>query len=212
MSQRSMVPVMIMGAFVLAGAIGLYFILGSEDAPAEPEPTPVAVTTAPPPTAPPRPGSQPTVAPSLPGETAAPAEAEFKEYVVGDTRVRDHRKGDRAPIDIPPSVHPPDGRKIHSNLTHEIGTTLKAMVKDCSGTLAPGAKTASSRLEGQVVIAIKAKQVTVTKAIVQLREVGGEPSAVETVKKCIEEKALTITQTAEENDVESYDINLSYAL
>jgi len=207
-----MVPVMIMGAFVLAGAIGLYFILGRDEAPAAPEPTPVVVTTPPAAVTPVTAGSQPTVAPSLPSETPTGSGGQYKEYVVGDTRVRDHRTGDRAPIDIPPSVHPPDGRKIQSNLTHEIGQKLKVMVKDCTQTLAAGAKTNASRLEGQVVIAIKAKQVTVTRATVQLREVTDAEPAIATVKKCIEEKALTITQTAEENDVEAYDINLSYSL
>ena len=61
-------------------------------------------------------------------------------------------------------------------------------------------------------LSIKAKQVTVTRATVQLREVTDAEPAIATVKKCIEEKALTITQTAEENDVEAYDINLSYSL
>ncbi len=207
-----MVPVMIMGAFVLAGAIGLYIILGRDEAPSAPEPTPIAVTEAPPPATAPRPGSQPTVTPSLPSETPRTPGDEVKEYAVGDTRVRDHRSGDRKPIDVPPSVHPPDGRKIQSNLTHEIGQRIKVMVKDCAQTLAAGARSSASRLEGQVVIAIKAKQVTVTKAVVQLREVAGDEPAIETVKKCIEEKALTITQTAEENDVDAYDINLSYSL
>jgi len=206
-----MVPVMIFGGLVLAAGAGLWLMLRGDE-PASPSPAPVTATEpAPIPTPPSRPESAPTVTPSLPGETPrGPAGEPVKEYVVGDRRIRDHRSGEHAPIDIPPAVHPPDSRKITSNLTHEIGLKLKVIVKDCAQALPAGARSGDPRLEGKVVIAIKAKQVTVTSAVVQLRDVAD--ASVEAVKKCIEDKALTVTHVAEENDLESYDINLSYSL
>lgn len=211
MSQRkAMVPVLIMGVLVLAGGVGLWLMLrGGDDAVAQRPREPISATE-PPPTPTEIGTSAPTVAPSLPGETPATPGGEVKEYVVGDRRVRDHRTGDHAPIDIPPSVHPAEGRRLTSNLVHEVGLKLKVVVKECAATLPTTARGKDPHLEGQVVVAIKAKQVTVTKAVVQLRDVND--AAVDAVKKCIEEKALTLTHTAEETDLESYDINLSYAL
>lgn len=206
-----MVPVMIMGTFVLAGGVVLWLMLrGSDDEVAKPTGETVTAPTGSAPPATDRGPAAPSVAPSLPGSTPSAEEGEVKEYVVGDRRVRDHRKGDHAPIDIPPSVHPAEGRRLTSNLVHEVGLKLKVMVKECAQALPAGARGKDPHLEGQVVVAIKAKQVTVTRAVVQLRDV--TDASVETIKKCIEERALTLTHQAEETDLESYDINLSYAL
>jgi hypothetical protein len=210
MSQRSMVPVLIFGGLVLAAGAGLWLMLRSGDDAAA-TPTGEAITATESPSTPTdRSGSAPTVTPTLPGETRTAPASEVKEYVVGDRRVRDHRSGDRAPIDIPPAVHPAESRRIASNLTHEIGQKLKVMVKECSAALPAAARGRSSRLEGKVVISIHAKQVTVKEAVVQLREI--TDASVDTIKKCIEDKALTVTQETDEPDLESYDINLSYAL
>jgi hypothetical protein len=210
MSQRSMVPVMIMGAFVLVGGVVLFVMMRSgEDAVAEPTTPPIAATTPPPPVD--RGASAPTVTPSLPGETRTPEPTDVKEYAVGDIRVRDHRgSGESVPLDLPPSVHPAEGRRLTSDLVHVVGTKLKGIVKQCAATLPAGARGKDPHVEGVVVVGIKAKQVTVNKAVVQLRDVSD--SSVDAVKKCIEEKALTLTHEADETDLESYDINVSYAL
>jgi len=211
MSQRSMVPVLIFGGLVLAAGAGLWLMLRSGDEPSSEGASNAVTEPAATQPTPARPESAPTVTPSLTAEPPrAPAGEAVKEYVVGDRRIRDHRSGERAPIDIPPAVHPPDSRKIKSNLTHDIGQKLKVIVKDCALALPAGAKTGDPRLEGKIVIAIKAKQVTVTNAVVQLRDV--EDASVEAVKKCIEDKSLAVTHVAEEDDLESYDINLSYSL
>jgi len=210
MSQRSMVPVMIMGGFVLAGAVVLWLTLrADDDAVAEPTGETITATPAVPPPID-RGQSAPVVTPSLP--RATPAEPSgVNEYAVGDVRVRDHRgSGDSVPLDIPPSVHPAEGRRLTSNLVHEVGTKLKGIVKECAATLPAGARGKDAHLEGLVVVAIKAKQVTVNKAVVQLRDVAD--TSIDAIKKCIEEKALTLTHQADEIDLESYDINVSYAL
>ena len=206
-----MVPVMIMGAFVLAGAVVLWLTLRSgDDAVAQPTAETVTVTPPVPPEIA-RGQSAPTVTPSLPRGTPAAEPSDVNEYAVGDVRVRDHRgSGSAVPLDIPPSVHPAEGRRLTSNLVHEVGTKLKGIVKECATTLPAGARGKDAHLEGLVVVAIKAKQVTVQKAVVQLRDVAD--TSVDAIKKCIEEKALTLTQQADEIDLESYDINVSYAL
>ena len=210
MAQRTLVPVVIMGTFVLAGAVVLWLMMRSGDeAAATPSGETITATKAPPSATGPR-ESKPTVAPSLPAEAPAGSASEVKEYAVGDRRVRDHRSGQHAPIDIPPAVHPAEAPRIASNLTHAIGTKIKGIVKECAAALPVAGRGTKPRVEGKVVIAIKAKQVTVTEAVVQLRDV--TDASVETIKKCIEEKALTLTQQADEIDLESYDINLAYTL
>lgn len=210
-SSRRPIALAIVAAVVLAGVVALWLGM-KKDGTAGATPTAgsgelVAVSETPTPTVRAEPGT--TVTPSLPGETPAASDG-TREYMVGDLKVRDHRKGNKPPIDIPPAIHPPDGRKIQSNLTSEIGQKFKVVVKDCAASLPPEARGSSPRLEGLIVIAIKAKQVTITKATVQLRDVVG--ASVDPIKQCIEQKALAVTHTAEEPDLESYDINLSYSL
>jgi hypothetical protein len=159
--------------------------------------------------------SAPTVSPTLPG-TAAPAlpegDAEHpRDYVVGDTRIRDHRSGTNAPIDVPPNVHPAEGRQIPSLLTHEIAQKLKAVMKQCTADLPAEARGAKPRLEGQIKIAIKDQKATVTKAFMQLRDMTGD--AVETTKQCIEQKAVGIENPAtDQADLEDYDIHITFAI
>ncbi len=204
-----MVPVVIFGVFVLAGAVGVWLMMRTGDSVAEPSTEPSRATEQPPPPSQ-RGEAAPTVTPSLPGETRRSEGSAVKEYAVGDTLVRDHRSGDHAPIDIPPSVHPAEARRLTSNLVSEVGQKLKVIVKDCATGLPAGARGKDPRLEGQVVIAIKSKRVTVTGAAVELRDV--TDASVASIKRCIEEKALTVTHDADETDLASYDISLAYAL
>jgi hypothetical protein len=214
-SSRRAVVLAIVAVVVLAGVIGVWLATKKEGATAGTAsssspgtPSVVADSETPTPTV--RGDSTTTVTPSLPGDSPPPASGEVREYMVGDRRVRDHRKGDKPPIDIPPAIHPPDGRKIQSNLTSEIGQKLKVVVRECAATMPQEARGTSPRLEGLVVIAIKAKLVTITKATVQLRDVVG--ASVDPIKQCIEQKSLAVTHATDEPDLDSYDINVSYSL
>lgn len=152
-----------------------------------------------------------TVEPALPrpddGSAAAPA---YREYAVGDRLVRDHRKGDKPPVDIPPSVHRPEGRRLAPSVTHAVGQQLKVVVTECAASLPAEARGAKPRLEGQVVIAIKDKQLTVKSSVVQVRDVAADAGAA--IKQCIEQKATSVAHAADEADLESYDMNVSYGL
>jgi hypothetical protein len=154
-----------------------------------------------------------TEAPRLPqtGASSGSALAEdVREYAIGDRRVRDHRKGTKAPIELPPAIHPPDSRKVDPMLTRALGEQFKVVMKECTSSLPVEARGATPRLEALIVIAIKNKQATVTKSFSQLRDVVG--ASVEPVKQCIEQKSLGLAAATEEADLDSYDINLSYAL
>jgi hypothetical protein len=202
---------LIVAAVVLAAGVALVFLLGTGDEKA-------SGSTASSPSA----GSAvvvhtgtPTPTPSLGGGSAptfATGDGEHpKDYVVGDIRVRDHRAGNNAPLDIPPNPHPAEGRAIQSGLTHEVAQKVKAVMMQCVADLPKDARGAKPRLEGQIKIAIKDKKVTITSALMQLRDIEGTPA--DTLKQCVESKSVGIENPAgEEADLEDYGINLTFAI
>lgn len=153
-----------------------------------------------------------TETPRLPqaGSDSGSAAADFREYAVGDRRVRDHRKGDKPPIELPPAIHPPDSRKVDPALTRALGEKFKVVMKECTVDLPVEARGASPRLDALIVVSIKNKQATVTKSFSQLRDVVG--ASLEPIKQCVEQKSIGLVTATEEADLDSYDINLSYAL
>jgi hypothetical protein len=212
----SRTPLVLGAIVVLAAAVALVVLLGSGgDEATETS----AATQTPRPSAPPpvddrhaavtvtdRPRLPPGAAPELPAAGEHP-----REYAVGDVRVRDHRAGDHAPMDIPPNIHPADARRIPPTLTQSISRKVKEQVEACVKDLPVDAKGEKPRMEGQILIAIKDKQLTVTSATAQLRNVSGP--LVDATKACIEQQAVGLTTAAvDEADLESYSINLSYAL
>jgi hypothetical protein len=160
-------------------------------------------------------GGQPTVTGGTTGDRPAlpapPPGQNPRDYVVGDVRVRDHRSGDNKPLDVPPTAHPAEGRLLPSTLTHEVSQKLKAVMRECVASLPKDARGDKPRLEGQVVLAIKDKKLTVTKSLMQLRDVSGE--SVEPTKQCIEAKALGVENpAADQADLDNYAFNISFAI
>jgi hypothetical protein len=130
------------------------------------------------------------------------------DYMVGGVRIRDHRSGDHAPVDIPPAIHPPQGRKIPSQLTSDIAQKLRAVTTACTASMPVEGRGAQARLDGEIKIAIKNHQAEVTSATFQLRDVAG--GADSPVKQCMEQKSVGVTTPAgDEPDVEGYSISLS---
>jgi hypothetical protein len=199
------------GLAVIVLAVGLWLILHKgDDASAQTqsiEPQGSAVVVHSP--------SAPSVTPGAAGDhvplpQVAPGENP-RDYVVGDIRVRDHRAGDHKPLDIPPNVHPMEGPAIPSTLTHEIAQKVKTVVMDCTASVPKTARGEKPRVEGQILIAIKDHKVRITKSTMQLRDVNGD--AVEPTKQCIESKSIGIENSApEQSDIDSYSINVSYAI
>lgn len=201
-------------ALVLAAVIGLYVVLHGEDgagAPHDPAGPKIAEAA--------RgdhgkPGV--TVTPIAPREDSRPAAsdgpgARVSEYTIGGVRVRDHRSGDHAPLDIPPAIHPPEGRKIPSQLTSDISQRLRTVLAECAAGVLPEARGAASRVEGEIQIAITDHHATITSATYQARDVDGEAQA--SIKRCMEQKSVGVaTPSGDEPDVEGYAIALSLRL
>jgi len=193
-------------AVVLAAVIGLYVALGKSDDAAgnrPPDDPKITETEHHRDVGGPRPGDH--ARPFLP----AGAGSAVREYASGDVRVRDHRSGDHAAVDVPPAIHPPEGRKIPSQLTSDLAQHLRGVMAECAASVPPDALGASPRLEGEVLMSIKNHQATVTGATFQLRDVAA--ASQDPVKQCMAQKAVGVaTPSGDEADVEGYAINLSF--
>ena len=126
--------------------------------------------------------------------------------------MRDHRAGDHAPLDIPPNVHPANGRAIASTVTTSISQKVFDVLKACASDLPADARGDKPRLEGQIEISIKSGKTTINKATMQPRNVAEGP-ALTALKSCMEQKSIGIQDNApDEDDLDAYTINLSYAI
>lgn len=142
---------------------------------------------------------------------SAPPRAPVTDYMVGGVRIRDHRSGDRTPSAVPPTIHPPEGRKIPSQLTSDVAQKVRAVMTECAASLPAHARGAEPRLEGTIAIAIKDHLATVTRAVVQLRDVSAD--AASAVERCIEQRSPGVaTSAGDEADLEAYSIALAFRL
>lgn len=147
----------------------------------------------------------------MPGGDPASAGSGSDGYDVGGVTVRDHRTGDHAQVDVPPSMNAPGGRKIPSKLTFDVSQQLRPLVADCGAkTIPKEARGAKPRLEGTIQIEIKGGRAVVTHAAFQMRDVTGD---FEGVKTCVEQKSVGVSAAAaDEADLASYSITMSLQL
>ncbi|MDQ3365873.1 MAG: hypothetical protein M3680_10640 [Myxococcota bacterium] len=213
MSRKGLLAV---GGVAVIGALVALWVLVLRDQPEDHAAGDIA-TTAPGGSAVRDPGVTPERGPSLPvvtqvdRNTNSPSALPPDEYVIDGKRVRDHRNPeDRKPIDVPPNVHPPDSRKVTPALTGAFTDQVLAIMRECGKAVPREALGTKPRMEGQIVIAIKDHQATVTSSTIQLRDVTG--AAVDPVRQCIEQKSVGLGAAApDERDLESYSINLTFA-
>jgi hypothetical protein len=201
----------IAGGIVLAAAIALYVLLRTgDDAAVErashgPKITEAELG---------KPGSR--LRPISPSEPALPTVGSgtgsgSRDYMIGGVHVRDHRSGEHAELDIPPAIHPPQGRRIPSQLTYDLTQRLRGVVNECAANVPRDGRGANPRIEGEILIAIKNQQATVTGGTFQLRDADAASAAP--VKACVEQKAIGVaTPSGDEPELENYAITLSLRL
>jgi hypothetical protein len=131
---------------------------------------------------------------AAPGRTAGPSSP------------RDHRTADPAAVD-PPPPDPPAGRRINIQVTSDLSQVLRSALQECAANLAPGAAGDLSRVDGQVVIAIKDHQAGVTSASFQLHDFAEAAQA--DIQQCLAQRAVGVTAPADEPDIDSYPITVS---
>lgn len=161
----------------------------------------------------PSPSSAPRLPSSDPASRDTPSEGSATEYMVGDVRIRDHRSGSNAKIDIPPNIHRPNTRELPSTLTHAISQQLRGVVAACAkDNLPTEARGAHPRLEGTLVVGIKDHVLTVNAATVQLRDATGADAAAAT-KQCVEQKSVGLATAApDQDDLDNYSIGVTFAV
>lgn len=211
-SPNGLVLVIIVGLVVVgAGAAGWFLFNKSEPAVAAPEapaekPAPIPSTST---TAPKLDPEAKVTATEDPAPEQPPEQRTTREYYVDGKLIRDHRKGDPPPIDLPPAIHPPDGRKMKPESTSMVTKAVRLVMRECVASIPPEERTGDKpKMEAVVVVAVKDKTAAVTKATVQLRDVRG--SASDAAKSCIENKVLSVAEGVDEADIESYDITTSF--
>jgi len=155
------------------------------------------------------PGAQPSL-PAGSGSSGLELPDKVKEYAANGAIIRDHRTGAHGPIDLDPNAAPPNTIKLQPTLTKAIADRIRDVMHECVATLPANVRGERPRLEGTVNIAIKDKMVSVNKAQLAVKDVTGD--AAETTRSCIEQKSLAVTQAADEQDLPSYDINVSFTL
>jgi hypothetical protein len=196
------------GGLVLAGVIVLYVLLRASDDPAAGR-----ASNAPRITEADHGKPGPTVRPVAPSDPAVPvgSGSGSRDYVIGGVRVRDHRSGEHPMLDIPPAVHPPQGRRIPSQLTYALTQKLRGVVNECAASVPQDGRGAKPRIDGEIIIAIKGQQATVTSGTFQLRDADSASEAP--VKACMEQKAVGVaTPSGDEPELENYAITLSVRL
>ncbi|MFN0249017.1 MAG: hypothetical protein ACKV2T_19180 [Kofleriaceae bacterium] len=201
--------VIIAGLVVVgAGAAGWFLFNKSEpEVVAEPAPAPAPTAEkAPPPAMPSNKPPQnevtvtPTTEPAPAGDKKPP-----REYYVDGKLIRDHRSGDKPPIDLPPVVRPPDARAMKAQSTSVLTKAMRIVLRDCVRAIPPEERTGEKpRVEAVVAVSVKDRAAKVTKSTVQLRDVRG--SAADAAKSCIENNILSVQEGVDEADIESYDI------
>lgn len=128
-----------------------------------------------------------------------------KETIIDGNRHRDYRPEGSRPIDIPPAIHPPDARKMQPTSTAAISKGVRAALRECTQSIPATERSGRPKMDSLVVVAVKDKVATVTKTVVQLRDVSG-PGA-DAAKACIEQKLVGQATPVDEEDLASYDIS-----
>ena len=211
--SRNVIVIGGLSLVVLGALVGLWLLLMKNDgASARTSARPPVVDRAPDDAAAPQGGTTTTPGIAAPTPVPAPGSGDNpREYQVGGTTVRDHRGGDRKPLDIPPNVHEPGGHAIQSTTTNAVSMKVQAVMKQCAASIPKESRGDKPRVEGQLTVAIKDKQVKVTGATVQPRNFADE--AAGQLKQCMEQKSIGLADSVSgEADVADYTINISFAV
>jgi len=194
-------------ALVIAG-----WLLFRKEKPTEPTAGSAAPIASTDPGGPSAPSAPPHLPPTVTDTTKPiPESGSANEYTIGDVRIRDHRSGSNAPIDIPPNIHRPNTRQLPSTLTAQVAQQIRGVLADCGKDLPKEARGDHPRLEGTINVAIKEHKLTVTTATYQLRDVNGDAAA--TMKSCVEQKSVGLeTAASDQEDIDNYSIGITFAV
>jgi hypothetical protein len=203
---------MLGAAIVLAAVVGLFVLLSPGDD-ASANRTPETARSAEPAAPAVKRRSTEAVTPSGPPDhpDTTANEPGTREQTFGNVVVRDHRTGAHDAIDVPPVIHAPQSRKIASQLSYDVSQPVRAAVLECAASVPREARGPKPRFEGQITIAIKNRQATITDAVLKLRDVTSV--ALEPLNRCVEQKSVGASvPSGDEPELEGYSITMSLRL
>lgn len=154
-------------------------------------------------------------APALPAasDDSRPEDAgtAVKDYMVGDVRVRDHRSGDHPPLDLPPNVHRPGGRRLPSTLTSDISQQMRKVIWQCAKDVPKQARGAKPQFEAQLTVAITGHTLSIADVAAQVRDVEGP--AADALRDCVSRNAAGLTASAaDQDDIAGYGLRLAFMI
>jgi len=154
--------------------------------------------------------------PTLPADpgsaVAATGSSSVREYMVGDTKIRDHRSGSNVPRDIPVNPHPANARELPAELTHDISQQVKRAIYECAAQVAKEVKGDKPKVVGQLVVAVKDHKLSITNMALETRDINDDAAAA-TLKQCSQDKSANFTSVAkDQDDVTDYAIQLNFAI
>ena len=186
-------------AVVAIAVIGLVIQMRSDDAPAVAK-APAAAD----------PGAPPRRMPAPPPRPESGSSDTSAQTVVHDHRSPDPAAGEPPPPSEPPAPRPPPqpGREAATQITQVLSQRLPAALQECAANLQPGQHGARSRIQGEIGIAIKDHQATITSATFQLRDVND--AVQDEIKRCLVQHAVGVTAPAgDEADIDNRAISVS---
>jgi len=135
----------------------------------------------------------------------------------GQPVVHDHRSPVPAaseppppPPSEPPATIPPPSpdRAAATQITQVLSRRLPPALQECAANLQPSQHGARSRIQGEIQIAIKDHQATITSATFQLRDVND--AVQDEIKRCLVQHAVGVTAPAgDEADIDNRAISVS---
>ena len=125
------------------------------------------------------------------------------------TVVRDHRGGDRAPLDKGATSRPRGLRQVDPETIVAVRNAVRPHVNRCADAVGDSALGEAPRIQGEVHLSIKDNQLMIDGVDVQLRDIdeGSAPDLIECVKTAVGNIALDATGHP---DVDDYILTLPF--
>jgi hypothetical protein len=202
--------VIAVAAVLVVGAVALGLLMSGGTAPTASEKRASGGTVVPT-------GASQKPIPTLPADpsgsaVAATGSSNVREYMVGDTKIRDHRSGSNVPRDIPVNPHPANARELPAELTHDISQQVKRAIYECAAQVAKEVKGDKPKVVGQLVVAVKDHKLSITNMALETRDINDDAAAA-TLKQCSQDKSANFTSVAkDQDDVTDYAIQLNFAI
>ena len=127
-------------------------------------------------------------------------------------QIRDHRGGGGGDVPYTPRPEkPPPVHRISPEIVGSVSKQVRSIMQQCAQNLPAAARGTKPRVQGELTVAVKGEQLTVTDAKLDLTDVIG--AAGEPLRQCIQSKTIGSQVAATgEPDQTGYNITVSFVL